>query len=71
MAVILSLDEFEDSRRKFEQFFFSHVTLIEGHLARLKRAIEACASQQNVTESIMNVSLGSLHEEILSVSLWW
>lgn len=58
MAVIFTLDEFDDSRREFETFFFSHITLIEGQLVALRTAIEKCAGEPTkVTESIMEVSL--------------
>ena len=61
MAVIFTLDEFDDSRREFETFFFSHITLIEGQLVALRTAIEKCAGEPTkVTESIMEVSLTSV-----------
>lgn len=57
--MIFSLDEFDDSRREFETFFFSHVTLIEGQLAQLRAAVEksACEPRDRVTSFIMEVGL--------------
>lgn len=55
---MFSLDEFDDSRREFESFFFSHITLIEGQLAQLRTAVEKSAaldSKEKVTLSIMEV----------------
>ena len=56
MAVIFTLDEFNDSRREFETFFFSHITLIEGRLVELRNSIEEKACAANATEYIMEVS---------------
>lgn len=55
MTVIFTLDEFEDSRRDFETFFFSHITLIEGQLVSLRSAIESSACEPKATEYIMEV----------------
>ncbi|XP_067928146.1 folliculin-interacting protein 1-like [Watersipora subatra] len=53
MAVIFTLDEFDDSRRDFETFFFSHITLIEGQLVALRTAIENYACEPKVIELVM------------------
>lgn len=55
MAVLFNLDEFDDSRREFEAFFFSHFTLIEGHLLSLKAAVERSPCEVNVDDYIMEV----------------
>lgn len=57
MAVIFSLDEFDDSRRNFEAFFFSHITIIEGHMLTLRAAIEQSSCEAKFDEFIMEVSL--------------
>lgn len=55
---MFGLDEFDDSRRDFENFFFSHITLIEGQLAQLRLAVErsACEPRDRVEIFIMEVS---------------
>ena len=53
MAVMFNLDEFDDSRRNFEAFFFSHITIIEGHMLTLRTAIEQSPCEANFEEFIM------------------
>lgn len=53
--MIFTLEEFDDSRRDFETFFFSHITLIEGQLVALRSAIEKGAGESKVTECVMEV----------------
>ena len=55
MAVMFNLDEFDDSRRNFEAFFFSHITIIEGHMLTLRTAIEQSPCEANFEEFIMEV----------------
>lgn len=43
--------------RIFQNFFFSHITLIEGHLEKLKMAVEkAYCSKNKFVDIVMEVS---------------
>lgn len=44
--------------RIFQNFFFSHITLIEGHLEKLKMSVEkAYCSKQKFVDIVMEVSV--------------
>lgn len=73
MAVLFNLDEFDDSRREFEAFFFSHFTLIEGHLLSLKAAVERSPCEVNVDDYIMEVCTLNIYISLDHEcgNFWW
>lgn len=56
-TLVIFVKVFRAFCRIFQNFFFSHITLIEGHLEKLKMAVEkAYCSKHKFVDIVMEVS---------------